>query len=259
VLNARNNTSERIFSTAKIRRFEMKTVIKPLVIATAMSVAGLVSTAQAKEVESDMKMGSGIPGMTGNIGVVSQYIFRGAVENDGAAVQGGLDWAADNGIYVGYWGSNLGYGDDGANGVENDFYAGWGGGDNFTYNIGAIYYYLLNVSDSNVGELYGSLGWGPVTFGAAYALDDASWTNQGDIYWTLGGEGDVLGFTLGAKAGWYTYEQEGEFISSTESSGFRNLDLSISHALGSTGADMGLTYIVGGDDRDGNELDDNMI
>ena len=227
----------------------MKTAIKPLVLATAVSVAslsGMISTAQAE--------------ISGNIGAVSQYIFRGGVENDDASVQGGLDWASDNGIYVGYWGSNLGYGDDGANGVENDFYAGWGGGDKFTYDIGLLYYYYLNVSDSNVPELYGNLGWGPLTFGAAYALDDASWTNQGDIYWSLAAEGEVGGgFTLGAKAGWYTYEKEGEFISSSEDSGFRDLDLSVSHALGATGADMGLHYIVGGDDRDGNELDDNIV
>jgi len=238
----------------------MNTVIKPLVIATAMSVAGLVSTAQAADVDASGIEATPIQGLSGNIGVVSQYIFRGGVENDGASVQGGLDWAADNGIYVGYWGSNLGYGDDGANGVENDFYVGWGGGDKFTYDIGLLYYYYLNVDDANVPELYGSLGWGPLSFGAAYATDDANWTNKGDIYWSLTAEGEVGGgFTLGAKAGWYTYEKEGEFISSTESSGFRDLDLYVSHPLGATGADMGIKYIVGGKDRDGNDLDDNLV
>ncbi len=52
-------------------------------------------------------------GATGNIGVFSKYILRGitnAPESDTAVLQGGFDYAADNGIYVGYWGSTLGYG-----------------------------------------------------------------------------------------------------------------------------------------------------
>ena len=227
----------------------MKTAIKPLVLATSVSIAsmaGMVSTAQAE--------------ITGNIGAVSQYIFRGGVENDSVSVQGGLDWSADNGIYVGYWGSNLGYGDDGSNGVENDFYAGWGGGESVTWDIGLLYYAYLNVDDANTPELYGSIGYGPVTLGTTYTLDDSNWTNKGDMYWSLAAEGEVAGgFTLGAKAGWYSYKKEGEYISGTASSNFRDLDLSVSHALGATGADMGLHYIVGGKDRDDNDLDDNIV
>ena len=232
----------------------MKTVIKPLALATALASIAFASTARAQEDES-----SAIDGLSGNIGVVSQYIFRGGVENDDASVQGGLDWAASNGIYVGFWGSNLGYGDDGANGVEADFYAGWGGGDDFTWDLGVYYYNYINVSDANVPELYANIGWGPVSAGLNYAAGDAAWTNKGDIYWTLGAEGEVGGFTLGALAGWYTYKKEGKFISSTSDSGFRDLSLYVSHPLGATGADMGLTYIVGGDDRDGNGLDDNFV
>lgn len=228
----------------------MKTAIKPLVLATSLSIAsmaGMISSAQAE--------------ISGNIGAVSKYIFRGGVESDTPAVQGGLDWAADNGIYVGYWGSSLDYGDDdSSNGIENDFYVGWSGGENLTWDIGLLYYYYINLSDANTPEAYGSIGFGPVTLGTTYALDDSAWTNQGDMYWTLAAEGEIVGgFTIGAKAGWYTYEKSGEYINSTESSGFRDLDLSISHALGSTGADMGLNYIVGGEDRDGNDLDDQVV
>ena len=227
----------------------MKTAIKPIALATAVSIAsmaGMISTAQAE--------------ITGNVGVVSQYIFRGGVENDSPSVQGGLDWAGDSGVYVGYWGSNLGYGDDGSNGFENDFYVGWGGGEGFTWDVGFLYYYYLNVDDANTPELYGSIGFGPVKLGTTYALDDSIWTNKGDMYWTLAAEGEVAGgFTLGAKAGWYYYEKNGEWINSTESSGFRDLDLSVAHGLGATGADMGLHYIVGGKDRDGNDLDDHAI
>ena len=242
----------------------MKTAMKPLFLATSFaiaSMAGAMTTAHAAETAEKTMEATTIEGLSGNIGVVSQYIFRGGVENENPSVQGGLDWAADNGFYVGYWGSNIGYSDeDSNNAVENDFYLGWGGGDQFNWDIGFLYYAYLNLSDANTPELYGSIGWGPLSLGTTYTLDDSVWTNKGDMYWTLAAEGEVgSGFTLGAKGGWYSYEKNGEYINSTESSNFRDLDLYVSHGLGATGADMGLHYIVGGKDRDGNDLDDNMV
>jgi len=227
----------------------MKQAIKPLVLATAVSVAALAGTLPAAHA-----------GLSGNVGVVSQYIFRGGVENDSPSVQGGLDWSADNGIYAGYWASNLGYGDDGSKGVENDFYVGWSGGDTFTWDLGVIYYAYLNVSDSNTPEIYGSLGWGPFSLGVAYAADDSAWTNQGDTYWSLSAEGDIgMGFTLSGKAGYYMYEDDGEYITGASEDDFRDFDLTLSHAIGSTGADMSLSYIFGGKDRFGGDLDDQIV
>jgi len=242
----------------------MKTAMKPLFLATTFaiaSMAGAMTAAHADESATKEMDATPIKGLSGNIGVVSQYIFRGFVENDSPSVQGGIDWAGDNGVYVGYWGSNIGYGDDGSKGVENDFYVGWGGGDKFTWDLGLLYYAYLNVTDANVPELYGSIGYGPVTLGTTYALDDAIWINKGDMYWTLAAEGEVAGgFNLGAKAAWYYYGDEGEFLTDqTRSSAFNSLDLSVSHALGATGADMGLHYIVGGKTRFDNDLDDNIV
>ena len=109
--------------------YDMKTAMKPLFLATSFaiaSVAGAMTTAHAAETAEKTMEATTIEGLSGNIGVVSQYIFRGFVENENPSVQGGLDWAADNGFYVGYWGSNIGYGDeDSNNAVENDFYLGW--------------------------------------------------------------------------------------------------------------------------------------
>ena len=47
--------------------------------------------------------------LSGNIGVVSQYVYRGGVENNDPALQGGLEYVFNNGISVGYWGSTLDY------------------------------------------------------------------------------------------------------------------------------------------------------
>lgn len=55
---------------------------------------------------------------SGNISLVSDYVFRGVSLSDGApAVQGGFDWVDDN-FYVGTWASSL------TDGVELDLYAG---------------------------------------------------------------------------------------------------------------------------------------
>src|ERR1700693_4589763 len=46
--------------------------------------------------------------ITGNLGIYSQYIFRGLTQTDQKpAFQGGFDFAHKNGIYLGTWGSNI--------------------------------------------------------------------------------------------------------------------------------------------------------
>lgn len=226
----------------------MTIAIKPLAVATALSVASMAAAIAPAQAE-----------LSGNIGVFSQYVLRGitnAPENDGAAVQGGIDWANDSGFYLGYWGSSLGYSDNEGSGFENDFYGGWGGSiDNFSWDIGLIYYYYLNIDDANAPEIVGSLGFGPVSLGMKYLADDVVWGNTGDIYWTLSGDVDIgMGWNLGGVLGYYTYEEDGEFITAADGpqdSAFRHFDITLSHAIGESGADFNFTYIVGGDDRFG--------
>lgn len=211
--------------------------------------------------------------VSGNIGVVSNYVLRGitaAMENDGTAVQGGLDWAHASGVYAGYWGSSLSYADASGDpdapyaesGFENDLYAGYAGsvGD-FSYDVGAIYYHYMSIDDADAPELAASVGWGPVSLGAKYLLDDVVWGNEGDTYLTLsGGTPLPADFEFSATLGYYLYTDEGEFISATENdSAFRHLDLTLSHPIGETGADMSVTYVLGGEDRQGNEQEDTVV
>jgi uncharacterized protein (TIGR02001 family) len=231
--------------------------IKPLAIATAVSVASMASAIAPAQAE-----------VSGNIGLFSKYILRGitnAPENDNTAVQGGLDYSFGPGLYLGYWGSNLSYADEGdSNGFENDFYGGWGGSaGSVSWDIGLIYYYYLNISDANAAEIAGSVGFGPVSLGAKYLTDDVAWGNKGDIYWTLGGDTEIgAGFTLGGVLGYYTYEKDGEYIPSVpeaKGSAFRHFDVSLSHPIAETGADMNLTYTFGGKDRFGTDQDDAVV
>ena len=225
------------------RGFKLGTL--SLAIATVMSGMALSTAAQAE--------------VTGNIGVVSKYVFRGLTndtESDTATLQGGLDWSHSSGVYVGYWGSGLDYANKGSavTGFENDIYAGYklkaGPVD---LNFGATRYVYNQVQDSDATEAMASAGMVGVTLTARYLLDDVAWGNKGDIYWSVDYSLDLPNeFTLSGLAGYYTYEDSGEFIaSSTESSGFRNIDLKLSHPLGKTGANMSLTYVIGGEDRNG--------
>lgn len=236
----------------------MKTAIKPLALATAFSIVSMAAAIAPAQAE-----------VSGNIGLFSQYVLRGitnAPENDNVAIQGGVDWAGASGFYAGYWGSNLGYGDPDSDtkGFENDFYAGWGGStDLLSWDIGATYYYYLNISDFNAFEPKGSFGVGPATLGFKYLAEDVAWGNQGDTYWTLDASGDIGGgFTLGGVIGYYVYETDGEFIPDSEdakSSAFRHFDITLSHPIGNSGADANFTYIVGGEDRFGTEQDNQMV
>ncbi len=228
-----------------------RTIIKPLVLATAVASSPMIATSAAQAAS-----------VTGNIGVHSKYILRGITnvpESDNPAVQGGFDVGFDNGLYLGYWGSSLDYSDPGkSNGFENDIYGGYGGsiGD-FSYDVGLVQYYYINIDDFDGTEAYGSVGYGPFSLGAKTLLNDVVWGNQGDTYWTAGFSYDLpKDFTFDATLGYYTYEDTGKYITSTgESSAFRHLNLGLSHPIGNTGADMGVTFVMGGKDRDGNDQD----
>lgn len=76
-------------------------------------------------------------GFRGNVGAVSEYLFRGVESSQGAAVQGEVYYAWDLGFYAGVWMTN-------ARSASNkaDLYAGYEGkfGD-FTLGAGGVYRY----------------------------------------------------------------------------------------------------------------------
>ena len=86
--------------------------MKKLLLALALS-AGFVASASAQ--------------LTGNLGLTSDYRFRGVSQTQNApAVQGGIDYAHKSGLYIGNWNSSVSsqiY-TSGA-GLESDLYAGY--------------------------------------------------------------------------------------------------------------------------------------
>lgn len=123
--------------------------------------------------------GSALAELSGNIGVVSEYLFRGLAQSGGAAVQGGLDYASESGFYVGTWASTIGFASATGSGAEVDVYAGFSGeAGGIGYDIGAIYYWYAEEDEPgpqdpsfNTIEVYGSLSFGMLTLGGYYAPD----------------------------------------------------------------------------------------
>ncbi|ALP54407.1 hypothetical protein Tel_15330 [Candidatus Tenderia electrophaga] len=237
-----------------MKKSTAKLFSKPLVAIAALSGGAAMTAPVTAQAE-----------ISGNIGVVSEYLFRGGYENNGTAVQGGIDYSHDSGLYVGYWGSNLDYGTAPATtGFENDVYVGYGAmaGD-FSYDVSLLYFYYTGVDDADTPEFGASIGYGPVSLGMAYLIDDVTWGNEGDIYWSLAYETALPSdFGFSATLGYYTYEDQGEFesgLGTTESSGLKHVDLSLSHPLGATGADMSITYMIGGTDRTDTDVEDTVI
>jgi len=119
-----------------------------------MMVAG-ISVAQAQ--------------VTGNLGLTSDYRFRGVSQTQNApAVQGGIDYAHSSGLYVGNWNSSVSsqmY-TNGA-GVESDVYAGFKKEvyKGVTIDVGTMNYFYPRATTTTGGnnfdtnELYVGVGY----------------------------------------------------------------------------------------------------
>ena len=95
--------------------------------------------------------------ISGNVGLSSDYIWRGMTQTDGdAAINGGFDLATDNGFYFGTWSSNAG--GAGANySMELDVYLGFSGemgNENMSYDIGYISVIYPGDDSSDFEEAY---------------------------------------------------------------------------------------------------------
>jgi len=110
--------------------------------------------------------------LTANVGLTSDYRFRGVSQsNNGAAVQGGVDYAHSSGLYLGNWNSSVStalY--PNSSGAQSDLYAGWKKDvyKGLTVDVGSYNYFYLgkdNSTDSrfNTQELYAGLGYGPLS------------------------------------------------------------------------------------------------
>jgi uncharacterized protein (TIGR02001 family) len=141
-------------------------------LAAVLLAAGLAFPAAAQDTDPPKPIT-----VSGSVGLVSDYRFRGVSQSDeNLAVQGGLTIAHESGLYIGTWGSNLaGWGTFGGANMELDLIAGYkfpvGDG---TLDIGATWYmYPGGFNNTDFIEPYvklsGTLGPASLTAGVAYA------------------------------------------------------------------------------------------
>ena len=138
-----------------------------------------------------------------NVGVTSQYLWRGMSQGSGAATSGGLDYTADNGFSIGTWVSNVDFGD--GTSYELDGYFGYSFG---PISVGYIYYAYPDGEDLDFSEVSISAALGPVEFGVAVIADSDFGADSGDDPYFFLDTGFTVteGLDLGIHIGYYDYE-----------------------------------------------------
>ncbi len=140
---------------------------KTLIAATIAGAFALPSVAMAQAAAASPHT------FTPNVGVVTDYLFRGVSQTHGAAaLQGGVDYAHASGLYAGVWASTITWVKDAYSkgSTEIDVYGGYknsfAGGD-WNYDLGLIAYTYpgkgaaipgVNLNP-NTTEVYGALGY----------------------------------------------------------------------------------------------------
>jgi len=183
-----------------------------------MIAAALFATAGAAQAE-----------LSANIATVSNYLFRGITQtDDGAAIQGGIDYSHESGLYVGTWMSNVDFASTSKEDAEIDLYAGFGndiGDTGLSYDVGTIYYWYPGAGgeqqggDLDYAEVYGSLGWQWLTGSISYTYwgevesqNTPRAFDSGDVYYKLSvdPDWDFEGFAPSAFIGAYSFDSDGD-------------------------------------------------
>lgn len=171
----------------------MLTSFRGLTAATLATMLANASVLAVPAYAQDAEEESAPVTVTGSVGVVSDYRFRGVSLSGGdPAIQGGITVTHESGFYVGTWGSSI---DDGGSDIygdlELDVFGGWSGNvaEGVGLDVGLLYYaYPTNASgvDAEYFEPYvtvtGTLG--PVTakVGATYAWEQDSLGGNDNLY-----------------------------------------------------------------------------
>lgn len=162
---------------------------------------------------------------TYNVGLFSQYIFRGLTQTgEELALQGGVDYSHASGFYAGAWASNISWLEDagpaGASAYDNsslelDIYGGYRntiGETGIGYDIGLLQYIYPGdnnnnwIEDAETTEIYGALSWKFLQAKYSHIVSDDAWgtkDGQGTYYAELNANYGIgeTGFTINAHVG----------------------------------------------------------
>ena len=162
------------------------------VLKMKMAILGALMTPIMPVVAEEAKAETSEFSVSGNVGLFSDYIFRGYTQTkEDPALQGGFDVEHESGAYAGVWASNVnwttegGYMDD--NSLELDFYGGFAGGLGETgigYDVGILKFYYpgentSGKADTDATEVYASLskdiGSVSASLGVYVVVSDDAW------------------------------------------------------------------------------------
>lgn len=214
--------------------------------------------------------------VTGELGVVTKYVYRGGVENDDIALQGGLSYSHQSGLFVGYWGSTLDYGPKGGDhGSEHDFSIGFANtfNEDWSYSSQIMAYVYENGGQTynedrtekrpTTGyDLVNEISYKDLSLGLSVSLADADYGNAGDVYLSAAYSYALpYDFSLNTSIG-ASYYQDGRddsIVQTTQDFTLNEVRLGISKPLLDTGIDMALDYIWGGKNRYDEQFDDHLV
>ena len=149
----------------------MKFIASPLAFAVTLLLSGTAFAQTAAPAGPDAPAAAPL---SFNISLTSNYKFRGQDQDQSKtrafkpALQGGVDYAFDNGFYLGNWNSTINWtqymNKPQSSAVEIDLYGGYKfkAGD-VDLDAGALQYYYPGASTANTTELYLGASYGPVS------------------------------------------------------------------------------------------------
>lgn len=215
---------------------------------------------------------------SGNIGLVSKYVYRGSVENDDLSIQGGLGYAHKSGFLVEYWGSTLGYDPSDENrthSVESDLYIGYARDltENLSFNtkVAAYFYHrggsVYNDDRTEKRITTGTEWWGEVDYKnlaltMAVTLSDVNYGNAGDVYLSAAYSQPLpYDFALNTLVGVniFNSSRDDSLMTTTEDVVLNELRLGVSKSFSDVGIDMTLDYVWGGKGRENENLEDELV
>jgi len=177
--------------------------------------------------------------------VTNDYDWRGLTQSDeDFAFQLGGSYEADNGFYVGAWGSQVDFGPGDPN-VEIDVFAGYAAEtDMFGYDLGVNYYTYPGDSDGNFFEVYAGISkgmfsgklWFSPKFLGDYG-DDPGFYIEGNVEVPLPSNFSLLGHVGYSFGDVYTGSSEYTDFAVGVGYSFSNFDLSAKYVDGSDGLD----------------------
>ena len=146
--------------------------------------------------------GDGPYSLTANVGLVSDYYFRGLTQTwHDPALQGGADLSHSSGLYAGLWGSSVsGNQYPNGSGLELDYYFGYNGkiSDDFGWTVGGYGYFYPGAETNTVpAEKFNTF---EVNVGLSYKWLSAKYSHTTTDWF---GANTITGYDGGTKGSGY--------------------------------------------------------